>query len=51
MPKLVVAAVQEMWKSSNMAFSLCPLLTTGAIEAITLTGSPAQKTKFLPKMI
>jgi alkylation response protein AidB-like acyl-CoA dehydrogenase len=51
MPKLVVAAVQEMWKASNMAFSLCPLLTTGAIEAITLTGSPAQKEKFLPKMI
>lgn len=29
MPKLLVAAVQEMWKASNMAFSLCPLLTTG----------------------
>jgi alkylation response protein AidB-like acyl-CoA dehydrogenase len=51
MPKLVVAAVQEMWKASNMAFSLCPLLTTGAIEAITLTGSDALKRTFLPKMI
>ena len=40
MPKVVVAAVQEMWKASNMAFSLCPLLTTGAIEAITLNGAP-----------
>ncbi len=51
MPKVVVAAVQETWKSANMAFSLCPLLTTGAIEAISLVGSPAQKQKFLPKMI
>ncbi len=51
MPKLVVAAVHETWKSANMAFSLCPLLTTGAIEAISLVGSTAQKQKFLPRMI
>ena len=51
MPKLVVAAVQEMWKAANMAFSLCPLLTTGAIEAITLSGTPEMKAKYLPKMI
>ena len=51
MPKVVVAAVQEMWKASNMAFSLCPLLTTGAIEAIVLNGSPELKKTYLPKMI
>ena len=51
MPKLVVAAVNEMWKASNMAFSLCPLLTTGAIEALMLTGTGEQKAKYLPKMI
>ena len=51
MPKVVVAAVQEMWKASNMAFSLCPLLTTGAIEAIVLNGSPELKQTYLPKMI
>jgi 3-(methylthio)propanoyl-CoA dehydrogenase len=51
MPKVVVAAVQEMWKASNMAFSLCPLLTTGAIEAITLNGVPELKAAYLPKMI
>ena len=51
MPKLVVAAVQEMWKSSNMAFSLCPLLTTGAIEALALCGSAQLKATFLPKMV
>ncbi|MBI4755430.1 MAG: acyl-CoA dehydrogenase [Betaproteobacteria bacterium] len=51
LPKLVSAAVNEMWKSSNLAFSLCPLLTGGAIEAIMLRGSAAQKAAYLPRMI
>ncbi|MBL8485564.1 MAG: acyl-CoA dehydrogenase [Rhodocyclaceae bacterium] len=51
LPKLVAAAVQETWKSSNMAFSLCPLLTLGAIEALELYGSPEQKDMYLPNMI
>jgi alkylation response protein AidB-like acyl-CoA dehydrogenase len=51
LPKLVAAAVQEMWKSSNLAFSLCPLLTLGAVEALTLVGSPALKEMFLEKMV
>ncbi len=51
LPKLVAAAVQETWKSSNMSFSLCPLLTLGAIEALELYGSPEQKDMYLPKMI
>jgi alkylation response protein AidB-like acyl-CoA dehydrogenase len=51
LPKLVSAAVQEMWKSSNMAFSLCPLLTLGAVEAIELCGSDEQKARYLPNMI
>ena len=51
LPKLVSTAVMEMWKSANMAFSLCPMLTTGAIEAIKLRGSDEQKAAFLPKMV
>ncbi|MBI5922241.1 MAG: acyl-CoA dehydrogenase [Betaproteobacteria bacterium] len=51
LPKLVSAAVQEMWKASNMAFSLCPLLTLGAIEALHLSGSDQQKSTYLPNMI
>jgi alkylation response protein AidB-like acyl-CoA dehydrogenase len=39
LPKVVAAAVAEMWKSANHSFSLCPLLTTGAIEALVLSGS------------
>jgi alkylation response protein AidB-like acyl-CoA dehydrogenase len=51
LPKVVAAAVQEMWKSANMAFSLCPLLTLGATEALELCGSPEQKHMYLPKMV
>jgi alkylation response protein AidB-like acyl-CoA dehydrogenase len=41
----------EMWKSANLSFSLCPLLTGGAIEALLLRGSAEQKATFLPKMV
>jgi len=51
LPRVVSAAVREMWKSANMAFSLCPLLTNGAIEALELCGSPEQKAMYLPNMI
>jgi alkylation response protein AidB-like acyl-CoA dehydrogenase len=51
LPKLVAAPVMEMWKSANLSFSLCPLLTGGAIEALLLRGSPEQQATFLPKMI
>jgi alkylation response protein AidB-like acyl-CoA dehydrogenase len=51
LPRVVSAAVREMWKAANMAFSLCPLLTNGAIEALELCGSPEQKETYLPNMI
>jgi alkylation response protein AidB-like acyl-CoA dehydrogenase len=51
LPKIVATPVMEMWKSANMAFSLCPLLTAGAVEAILLTGSDQLKQAYLPKMI
>jgi alkylation response protein AidB-like acyl-CoA dehydrogenase len=51
LPKVVSAAVQEMWKSSNMAFSLVSLLTLGAIEALELAGNDEQKAMYLPNMI
>ncbi len=50
-PWLVTTAVQEMWTSANMAWSLCPLLTIGAVEAITAFGDEAMKKLYLPKMI
>ncbi|MBI5107735.1 MAG: acyl-CoA dehydrogenase [Rhodocyclales bacterium] len=51
LPKVVSAAVQEMWKSANMSFSLCPLLTLGAIEALELAGTDEQKAMYLPNMV
>ena len=51
LPKLVSTAVMEMWKSANMAFSLCPMLTNGAIESIKLRGTDEQKALYLPKMV
>ncbi len=51
LPRLVAAPVTEMWKSANHAFSLCPLLTDGAIEALVLRGSDALKETFLEKMV
>ena len=51
LPKLVSTPVIEMWKSANLSFSLCPMLTTGAIEALLLCGSEEQQRLFLPKMV
>jgi len=51
LPKVVATPVMEMWKSANLSFSLCPLLTGGAIEALMIRGSDEQKARFLPKMI
>jgi 3-(methylthio)propanoyl-CoA dehydrogenase len=51
LPKLVATPVMEMWKAANMSFSLCPLLTGGAIEALLLRGADALKQTFLPKMV
>jgi alkylation response protein AidB-like acyl-CoA dehydrogenase len=51
LPQLVQTAVEEMWHASNLAFDLCPLLTQGAVEAITLKGSDALKQTYLPKMV
>ncbi|HET7199540.1 MAG TPA: acyl-CoA dehydrogenase, partial [Burkholderiales bacterium] len=51
LPKLVATAVEEIITSANMSFSLCPLLTQGAIHALELCGTEAQQKTYLPKMI
>jgi alkylation response protein AidB-like acyl-CoA dehydrogenase len=51
LPKLVATAVEEMFTSSNMSFSLCPLLTQGAIHALELCGAEALKRTYLGKMV
>ena len=51
LPKVVELAAYEMMHAANMAFSLCPMLTGGAVEAIHAHGTDRQKALFLPKMI
>ena len=51
MPWCVGLAVQEMMTASNMAFSLCPLLTQGAIDAISHHANETLKEIYLPKMV
>ena len=50
-PWTVAVAIQELMTSANMAFSLCPLLTQGAIDALQHHGSPDQQAMYLPKMV
>ena len=51
LPEIAGQAASETWQSANMAFSLCPLLTTGAINAIHAHASDELKSTYLPKMI
>ncbi|PXX44463.1 acyl-CoA dehydrogenase [Aquitalea magnusonii] len=50
MPALVAIAAEEMWCSANLAFSLAPLLTLGAVEAIHHHASEELKAVYLPRM-
>ena len=50
LPHVVSMPVQEMWNSANMAFCLCPMLTSGVLEALKLKGTPAQKQRYLHKL-
>jgi alkylation response protein AidB-like acyl-CoA dehydrogenase len=51
LPSLFNHAVHEMWQAANMAFTLNPMLTQGAVNALSLYGSDAQKAYYLPKMV
>ncbi len=51
LPEVLGLAVAEMWQSANLAFALCPMLTQGAVNAIRLYGSDAQKARYLPRMV
>ncbi len=50
-PGVIGLAILEMMTSANMAFSLCPMLTSSAILAINEHGSDEQKALYLAKLI
>ncbi|MDD3353525.1 acyl-CoA dehydrogenase C-terminal domain-containing protein [Zoogloea sp.] len=51
LPVTVSTAVLEMWKSASISFSLCQMLTLGAVEAIAHHGSDELKATYLPNMV
>ncbi len=51
LPTLVSIAAKEIWASANMAWSLCPGLSQGAIELLSVHGSTLQKETYLPRLI
>ena len=51
LPKALEIAVFEMIHGANMAFGLCPMLTRGAVEALSAHGTERQKALYLRKLI
>ncbi len=51
LPHCIALPLQEMWNSANMAFCLCPMLTTGVQEALTHHGSQALLDTYMPKLV
>src|SRR5919112_3887005 len=51
LPQALWMAVQELVCAADMAFSLCPLLTAGAIEALERYASPDQAERWLPQLV
>jgi len=51
LPWALGAAIQEMVTSACMSFSLCPLLTQGAVELLSAHGSEAQKRTYLHHLV
>lgn len=51
LPFTLATATLETLGAANMGFTLLPMLTVGAIEALEHHGSEAQKAMYLPKLI
>ena len=51
LPHLLQAACLDMWNGANMAFTLAPLLTFGAIDALVEHGSPELQERWLGKLV
>ena len=51
LPHIIAMPLQEMWNSANMAFCLCPMLTTGVQEALMHHGSPELLDTYMPRLV
>jgi len=50
LPHIVATPVQEIWKSANMALCLCPMLTSGVLEALKTHASPEHQKTYIGKL-
>lgn len=50
-PAVMATAFQEMLTASNLSFSLCPMLTSSAVEALQHHGTDELKAVYLEKLI
>jgi len=51
LPQALAAATSEMTYAANMAFGLCPMLTSSAVKAIDAHASDELKSIYLEKMV
>jgi alkylation response protein AidB-like acyl-CoA dehydrogenase len=51
LPHAVWSAVLELCSAADMAFTLCPLLTAGAVELLAHHATPAQAEAWLPPLV
>jgi alkylation response protein AidB-like acyl-CoA dehydrogenase len=51
LPWLLSTAAMELWNTANLSFALCPMLTQGAAEMLSLYGTEEQKRVYLPRMV
>ncbi len=50
-PQVMATVVLENLGAANLAFSLCPMLSAGAIEALKNHGTPDQQERWLPRLV
>jgi alkylation response protein AidB-like acyl-CoA dehydrogenase len=51
MPGIVATAVNELVTTANMAFSLCPMLTYGAVDMLEIHGSEEDRSRYMDKLV
>ncbi|KAA0875096.1 acyl-CoA dehydrogenase family protein [Nitrincola tapanii] len=51
LPYLLSVPVMELWQAANVSWGLCPLLSQGAVECLSLNASDELKAAYLPQLI
>lgn len=51
LPNLLAVAINEIWQTANMAFSLCPMITQAAVLALEAHGAAALRATFVPRLV